>query len=359
MKSEYANFRDPLGLLQRMLLSKERAAYSALNLAAAAVLLRPLDFVLERCERRKLQEAKASTLPMIFVVGAPRSGTTLLYQTLAHFLPVTYFTNWSALFPRAPITANQVASRFLRTKRFDDRSFYGNVAGLAAPNDGFHVWNRWLGADRYRALQQISASAEREMKTFFNAWHGAFAKPFLNKNNRNTDCIALLAAIFEHAYFIEVRRHPVYVAQSLLLARQRIQGSKAIGWGLRSANAASGKSYVDEVCEQVFAIETKLRADKRRVPPGRLMEISYERFCENPRSVVQRIAQDFLKKEIDEAALRRELRSFDATNAARVEREEFAMIQGRINELYGATALSEFENGLSTRCEASPAALLA
>ncbi len=359
MKSEYANFQDPLGLLKRMVLSKDRAARSALYRAAAGKMLQPFDLILEKVERRKLQEARPSALPMIFIVGAPRSGTTLLYQTLARFLPVTYFTNWSALFPHAPITASQVASRFLSAKRFDDRSFYGNVAGLTAPNDGFHVWNRWLGADRYRAPQQISAHAEHEMKNFFNAWLAAFAKPFLNKNNRNTDCIALLAALFEHAYFIEVRRRPVYVAQSLLLARLRIQGSKEIGWGLRSAPGASGRSYIDEICEQVFEIEMKLRADKCHVPPERVLEISYERFCENPSSVVQRIAREFLKREINEASLHRELRPFEATNEIRVERAEFEMIQGRINELYGATALSEFEEESSTSSTASRAALLA
>ncbi len=358
MKSDYANFRDPTGLLKRMLLSKDRAAHSALYRAAAAMLLQPLDLILERVERRKLQEAKASDLPMVFIVGAPRSGTTLLYQTLAHFLPVTYFTNWSALFPRAPITASLWADRFLKAKRFDDRSFYGNVAGLAAPNDGFDVWNRWLGADRYRASQQIDESAKREMKFFFNAWLAAFEKPFINKNNRNTDCVGLLASTFEHAYFIEVRRHPVYVAQSLLLARLRIQGSKEIGWGLRSVDGAPGKSGVDEVCDQVFNIEMKLRADKQSLAPNRFMEIPYEQFCRDPRSFVQHIAQNFLKKEIDETALRRNLQPFGVTNEVRLERKEFEMIHARIGELYGAAALSEFEDHSAVSCEASSAALL-
>ena len=199
MKSEYDNFQDPLGLLKRMLLAKDRAARSALYRAAAGMMLQPLDSLLEYFERQKVREAKFSDLPMIFIVGAPRSGTTLLYQTLARFLPVTYFTNWSALFPRAPITATLTAQRFLSAKRFDDRSFYGNVAGLAAPNDGFHVWNRWLGADRYRAAQQISETDARDLKVFFNAWRAAFALPFLNKNNRNSDCVALLAHLFSNA----------------------------------------------------------------------------------------------------------------------------------------------------------------
>lgn len=356
MQKSYVNFQDPLGLLKRMLLSGDRAARSALYRAATGMFLQPLDRILEKNERRLLQEKhRASNLPILFVVGAPRSGTTLLYQTLASYLPVTYFTNLSALFPRAPLAASLKFARFLKAKRLDDHSFYGNVAGWAAPNDGFHVWNRWLGADRYRAPQQVSASAAREMRTFFNAWLATFEQPFLNKNNRNTDCVALLASIFDHACFIEVRRHPVYVAQSLLQARQQIQGSKAIGWGLHSSTSVSGKSHIDEVCEQVFSIEKKLRADKQRVAPERYMEVSYERFCRHPREHVQKIARRFLQKEPEESALRQNLRPFRATNEIRIDRVEFDKIQKRIEALYGASALSEFEDQPLTHCEALPA----
>lgn len=343
MKSEYGNFQDPLGLLQRMLLSKDRAARSALYRAASGMMLQPLDLLLEYFERKKLQEAKFSNLPMLFIVGAPRSGTTLFYQTLARFLPVAYFTNWSALFPRAPITATLAAKRFLSAKHFNDRSFYGNVAGLAVPNDGFQVWNRWLGTDRYRAQQQISEAAKREMRVFFNAWCAALQLPFLNKNNRNTDCVALLASIFSNAYFIEVRRHPVYVAQSLLLARLRIQGSKEIGWGLRSSSGTPGKNYIDAVCEQIFEIEMKLRVDKIKVQPQRYIEISYEAFCANPVAFVQRIGQEILNQASDAAVLRRRLQPFVVTNTPRLAPEEYEKIRARIGELYEADRLAEFE----------------
>ncbi len=349
MKSTYKNFHDPFGLLKRMLFSKDRAARSALYRAAAEMFLQPLDQMLEKSERRFLQEkSSASRLPLIFIIGAPRSGTTLFYQTLARFLSVTYFTNLSALFPRAPITASRKFARLIEKKRFDDHSFYGNVAGLAAPNDGFHIWNRWFGADRYRAPQQIRADAKHEMKIFFNAWQTAFAKPFLNKNNRNTDCVTLLASIFEHAYFLEVRRDPVYVAQSLLLARLRIQGSQEIGWGLHSpTHGAPGKNHIAQVCEQVFSIEKKLRADRQCLAPERFMEVSYERFCHNPVEIVQKISQRFLKKKCDETALRQELRPFGVSNEIRIARHEFEMLQARIGELYGAGDVSEFNHNLS------------
>ena len=39
--------------------------------------------------------------PIIFIVGLPRSGTTLVYQYLVHRLKVSYFTNGVGSYPRA------------------------------------------------------------------------------------------------------------------------------------------------------------------------------------------------------------------------------------------------------------------
>jgi hypothetical protein len=46
------------------------------------------------------------------------------------------------------------------------------------------------------------------------------------------------------------------------------------------------------------------------------------------------------------------------TNDVRVEPKEFELIRARIGELYGAAALSEFEDHSSNRCEALSEAVL-
>jgi hypothetical protein len=82
----HANFRDPVGLLLRMLRSGDRAARGALVRELSGVALLPLDRALAIAERRRLRTAPDVIQPLVFVVGAPRSGTTLVYQALARFL---------------------------------------------------------------------------------------------------------------------------------------------------------------------------------------------------------------------------------------------------------------------------------
>jgi hypothetical protein len=288
------NFRNPLGLLRRMLLSGDRAAYAALWHEALRIAARPLDWLMQGRERRVIAAAPPGHMPIVLVVGAPRSGTTLVYQTLARYLDVSCFTNLTSIFPRSPITSSRLFRWLPKNGAAEFRNFYGQTPGLNGANDGFSVWNQWLGDDRYVPSAELSESQQHSMRQFFDAWSVAFGKPFLNKNNRNTACLELLSRTLPTASFIVVRRDPLLVAQSLIKARLQVQGDKSAGWGLHSQSsdaAADPLSYVDDVCDQILQIERQLDEQLERVAPNRIVEIQYESFCEDPAAAVGWISQ--------------------------------------------------------------------
>jgi hypothetical protein len=335
--TQYRNFRDPWGLLTRMVRSKDRAAHAALSRVALAAAATPLDLALRPLERRLIENSSRTDAPLILVVGAPRSGTTLVHQVLANHLPVAYFTNLSSLFPHSTITATRLFKRFLEARRVELHSYYGTTVGLAGPNDAFHVWNRWLGEDRYSTPTTLTESCKAEMRAFFDACFAEFHRPMLSKNNRNTDCVPLLADVFPNAYFVDVRRDPVFTAQSLVLAREQIQGSKFVGWGLGSRDSESGPgatSYIEDVCRQVHAIEHKLDRAKRLVESHRFIEVDYEGFCADPARTVEDVHKRVWGKPCDVASLRRNLRPMPAANSVRIDPADFQRIEASITELY-------------------------
>lgn len=337
MRRLYGNFRDPFGLILRMVQSRDRAAWFALQIAVLNLLLVPVDLAWASLEHKLIRNATTSSLPILLIVGVPRSGTTLLYQTLARFLPTSYFNNFSALFPRAPITASRKLSHINKKQHADFHSYYGNTYGWTAPNDGFHVWNRWLGVDRYRVPQQLDSEAQEDMQRLFHAWFTSFPLPFLNKNNRNAACVSLLARALPNAYFIEIRRQPAFVVQSMLRAREHIQGSKAIGWGLGSTPVArrmGGADSVAEVCAQIFEADQALRRDLDSSARGRSISITYEDFCRAPSPTLQNVARASLGIKVDENRLRHALEPFETTNQVRLPREEFDSIIYHLKELY-------------------------
>ena len=310
------NFKNPIGLLFRMLMSGQRAAYSALLHEAMRLVSRPLDSLLAGRERRTLETVSKNAAPVILVVGAPRSGTTLVYQTLARYMDVTYFSNLTSLFPNAPLTGTKMFGWLPYRRSADFRNFYGQTAGLNGPNDGFNVWNQWLGNDRYVPRTDLSAGEQCAMAQFFCVWCAAFGRPFLNKNNRNAGCLNLLSQAIPQASFVVVRRNPLLVAQSLIIARQQVQGDKSVGWGLHSHSSDTSDdplAYIDDVGDQVLQIEAELNEQLRHIPKDRIVEFTYEGFCEAPDSTLRRIASRIPGVRIKEHLVQAELRPFEVS----------------------------------------------
>jgi len=278
--------------MRRMLASKNRAAYSALFREALGIGLKPLDAVLGAFETRKLKRDVATDHPLVLIVGAPRSGTTLVYQALSAWLDVTYPSNLTALFPKAPLTTARL-QRWIPTRRQPNfENFYGQTTRMRGPNDAFHLWNRWFGNDRYQLGNTLADATVDDMQRFFANWTATFDKPFLNKNNRNTECIQRLAEHLPQAKFVLVRRNPVFVVNSLIRARDEVQGSKQVGWGLKSGGISEQDdplAYVDDVCRQVMEIDRDIDLQLQTVASNRVMEITYEGFCEAPQSSIKKI----------------------------------------------------------------------
>jgi len=310
------NFRNPIGLLLRMLTSGQRAAYSALIHEALRLVSRPLNSLLAGRERRLREAVPPVAAPVILVVGAPRSGTTLVYQTLARYLDVTYFSNLTSLFPSAPLAGTKMFRWFPRRQSADFKNFYGQTAGLNGPNDGFSVWDHWLGDDRYVPRTDLSVDEQRSLGQFFRVWCAAFGKPFLNKNNRNAGCLNLLSQAIPQCSFVVVRRNPLLVAQSLIKARQQVQGDKSVGWGLHSHSSDMTRdplAYVDDVCDQVLQIEAELDEQLRHIPQSRIIEFTYEGFCEAPDTTLRWITSRISGVQLKDDLVQSELRPFEVS----------------------------------------------
>ncbi|WP_209402409.1 sulfotransferase [Pseudozobellia sp. WGM2] len=290
----YSNFKDPIGLLKRMLLSGNKIAYFVLLREFLAKVLVPLDFLLQNREKKIIKSAeRKENQPIILVLGGSRSGTTLLYQTLAYYLPVSYISNFIAAFERSPIAAYKTFNRFIPKPKKKFKSYYGSVSGSGGPNDAFHLWNRWLGEDRNHIPAELDQHTKLDMQSFFNAWSGISKKPFLNKNNRNSLCSSDLYKSLNNIYFVEIYRNPIYVAQSLILSRREVQGNHEIGWGLLSKDHKKNGDplgYINDVCNQVNAVNQAIDKERKKIDPERYFRVSFENFCENPSLTVRQVS---------------------------------------------------------------------
>ena len=334
-----SNFKDPVGLFKRMLLSGDRTARFTLFRELLHLGLIPADAALSLLERRRpaaatrprggrrwTDQVPAAACPAVLVVGGPRSGTTLVSQALAAALPVSYLTNLMAAFPRSPMTAARLFHR-RPARRFDFTNYFGSVAGLDGPNDGFALWNRWFGDARGR-VEPLDDAAAADLRGFLDRWWATTGRPFLNKNNRNALAIAALHEAVPEALFVEVHREPVHVAQSLIHARAAVQGEKHRGWGLlaEDSDPADPMGHVDAVCRQVEAFRAAIDAGRAAVPAHRYVRVGYEDFCREPGALLEEVRSRLWPDAADRPAFLRGVRPFRSTNRQRVGDEELARI---------------------------------
>jgi hypothetical protein len=334
----YSNFKDPFGLLKRMIFSKNSTAYFIVFREVLSKILVPIDFLFQGFEKKIVEKSRIdSNQLVILILGGSRSGTTLLYQTLAQYLPVSYVSNFIAFFHRSPLTALKLFNRFIPNSKTNYKSYYGSVAGLDGPNDGFSIWNRWLGNDRNYIKPDISEQERSEMKRFFNAWMQVSKKPFLNKNNRNSLCAPMLDSVFfENIFFIEIYRDPIFVAQSLILSRRSVQGSDKIGWGLLSKDSGANEdplSYIDDICNQVYQVNCILAEGRKKIDAKKYIRVSYKNFCENPADLIQKLSLKALGHKIDFTNLA-DLRFSTAANKQRLGDDEFNRICSCFTKLH-------------------------
>ncbi len=287
------HFHDPLGLALRLLRGRDPDALGAMRHAALGMLLSPLDLLLAQRERARYAAAPEPRLPQLFVCGPPRSGTTLVAQTLIAHLPVAYFSNLTAVFPRSPLTATAMFEKRLRPWRPAFRSYYGRTAPLLGPNDGLQLWDRWLGSDRTRRRESLTPEEGDALRRFFGAHEALTARPVVTKNNNLNLQAAAVAAALPTARFLCLTRDPVFLGQALLLARREIHGNDAIPYGLYPPEEPT-PDPVTGVARQV-RWHTQLAGEQQAtLGSDRFQMLSYEAFCEDPARVIYRVADEML-----------------------------------------------------------------
>ena len=305
--------------------SRDTAALFAIKTTLFGLLLTPVDLLLQVVEKRFYRSASKPRLPLIFVCGASRTGTTLVSQVLIKHLPVAYINNFAALFPRSPITASLLCKKLIQTQRITYGSYYGKTAHFTGPNEGFYIWNRWMKADPSGVRCVLMDSKIDDMIRFFGAYEEAFKKPLLNKNNSLNTRASSIAKVFQNSYFICMTRDRAYLAQSLLQARMELQGNVRAPLWIDNPDKPKNRNmdYVQDVCEQVLYHERKIKEQQNIIGPERFWIVSYEEFCKAPDKLVKQVAEKILRQPLDNETVATSLKPFNHSNTVRLKPELF------------------------------------
>jgi len=114
----------------------KRSILRILRLKCVRHFLRYVDHIFNR--QKELKE------PPLFIVGAPRSGTTLLYQLVTKHYYFSFIRNIANLYPQIPYILSKFIENVDENTEDTLKSNYGYISGLKSPSEGGMIWNKYF-----------------------------------------------------------------------------------------------------------------------------------------------------------------------------------------------------------------------
>lgn len=259
-----------------------------------------LNFLLQPIQAEYEKNVKRPVYPVIFVIGAPRTGTTLASQFLTADGLFARITNFVARFWLAPAVGAQIEQKLEVKQGTAEKKFvsvYGRTEGWSEPHEFGFFWDRWfkLGQETHKLSGRLlKAVNKKTLQASIASLETIYKRPILFKNN--TWCTlqaSWLANVFPTAIFVVCRRNILYTAQSLLLARRKLLQDEKNWWSIKPSNYNKIKDLpvYEQVILQAKSIEEEMDKELAKISDKRIVIAPYSQVCKNPQVIVNAVVK--------------------------------------------------------------------
>ncbi len=232
--------------------------------------------------------------PPVFIIGAPRTGSTLLCQTMVDYFDIGYFSNLHCAFFGAPSLAQRVLAPALRRRRSDFRSVHGQTRGWHAPSECGKFWYQFFRSDpQVVGVNDVKVAEMARLRGALRSLGDEFERPVLFKNIFNALRLEPLARAVPEATFIVLNRDIVDAAHSILETRHRLFQDYAAWWSCMPENTdrLTRLPAHEQVVEQIRGVYRLIENARRNLDDARFLDITYEEFCANTSETLERIRE--------------------------------------------------------------------
>lgn len=295
-------FKDEKSLFLRDNDKRTAAFQRNINLE---ILLKELSQYLGPLELEIEKRFVAPSMPPLFLVGNPRSGTTVLIQFLSLTRQFAIPTNLLSRFYYAPYLGAKI-QQLMTDRRFDYKgeltdftgffdlsSSLGSTSGALAPHEFIHFWRRFLPNYDLEFLKekQLCYVNKDGLRKGIAAIEYVFEKPFAAKALILQYNLDLLLSIFTKCLILYVMRKPLFIMQSILKAREAHYGNREIWWSVKPKEYELLKDMdvYHQIAGQVYFTELAIEKGLRTIPAANQLMVQYEDFCKEPAMVYEQI----------------------------------------------------------------------
>jgi hypothetical protein len=254
---------------------------NALFLQRMLGLLKPLGAL----EKSVVNRENREVYPPVFIIGAPRTGSTLLFRLLIRKFHFAYLTNLQNLFYLCPALVAKLSALLGKPAKNQKATadIYGYIKGTFSPSEAGAIYRHWLHESDFSGdlLTGAEASLVRNSINYISRTANA---PFLSKNLLNSMRMRNILKVNPGSFFIWMQRDPLYTAQSILKFRRAVLGNDRAWGGTIPENYETIKSLppVEQVIWQVKGTNDYISKMIKEHGISNLVEIHYESLCREP-----------------------------------------------------------------------------
>lgn len=225
--------------------------------------------------------------PPIFLLGAPRSGSTLITQAITDALDVGYISNCHCKWYGAPALADRLFRPLVSKPGSDYCSEHGATGGPYAPAECGEWWYRFFRRrPAYVTLYDVDPGKMQEFRRSIAALTNALDKPILFKNLNASLRIQAIGKYIPESLFVVIHRDEVDNGHSLLEARYKTFGNYTSWFSVEPPKIEALKVLPphEQVIEQIRNIHMTINQDLKisGISSSRRFDLNYQEFCANP-----------------------------------------------------------------------------
>lgn len=288
-----SGIRKFIFILSTIFKSGKISAYNVLFIKLLQVIFLPFDWLISKIERKPSRSEQEKDLPVIFVLGIQRTGSTIVSQFIADTFPFFPVGNFSTLFRKASYLPYKLfAHLYKQGRKKNYKNFYGISTGIFTIGDAYEFWDQWFGKDHYNVPEEISEDEIQSLRNHLTDIYRACQKPLITKNNRNSLLLESFYRIFPNAFFIIVDREPLPLIRSTIRASKDFFGAGKHLWGLKpypDFDPGKFENITEAATVQYLELNKQIKRQAEQIPKDAYIQINYEDFCDAPKDVQQKI----------------------------------------------------------------------
>ena len=246
--------------------------------------------------QESMYEILPERYPTLHVIGVPRSGSTLLVQTISSALDIGYIDNLIAAFWKAPLCGIALSRKLMSEKRSSSfESTFGRTDGISEPHEFGYFWFSLLG---YTEMREPVVPEEHiidweRVKLLMTNICQAFESPVVFKNFLIGWHMRQISTVLPKTCFVRIKRDPVENALSLLRMREQFLGSKDawVSMKPREYEWLKDRPYWDQIAGQVYYLDKELDRQIADCGNTNIIECTLEKLREHPNELLERVSQ--------------------------------------------------------------------